>query len=59
MDKFIECLSCGIRCDRSVQGCFNIALKQKNQCNKCLALLLEEHDAKVRQKVLEELSINE
>ena len=57
MDKLKECLTAMI-CDRSYQGCFNPSLRGK-ECNKCLNLLLEEHDEKVRQKVLEELAIKE
>lgn len=55
MDKLKECLTAMI-CDRSYQGCFNPSLRGKG-CDKCLNLLLEEHDEKIRKKVLEELSM--
>lgn len=54
MDKLRECISCGIICDRSFQGCFNTSLRG-NECDKCLNLLLEEHDTKVRQEFVNEM----
>lgn len=52
MDKLKECISCGIICDRSIQGCFNLELKRENKCDKCLTLMLEEHDREVRNNAI-------
>ena len=51
MDKLKECISCGIVCDRSYQGCFNTSLKGSG-CRKCLDSMLEEHDEIVRQELI-------
>lgn len=52
MNKLKECINCGIKCDRSYQGCFNTALKDQGECEKCLNLMLEEHDREVRNKAI-------
>lgn len=57
MDKLKECLT-AMKCCRSYQGCFNPSLRGK-ECDKCLNLLLEEHDEKIRQKVLADVAANE
>ena len=53
-DKLKECITGGFICDRSYLGCFNTSLRGKG-CAKCLNLMLEEHDAKVRKEFIDEM----
>ena len=53
-DKLKECISSGFICDRSYLGCFNTSLRGKG-CTKCINLMLEEHDAKVRKEFVNEM----
>ncbi len=53
-DKLKECVP-AIRCHKSFQGCFNNSLRCEGQCEKCLHLLLKEHDEIVRQEFIDEM----
>lgn len=54
VDKLKECIP-AITCYKSFLGCFNNSLRYNGECEKCLHLLLEEHDAIVRQNFAKQI----